>query len=73
MDVRLTDREIEILQSLLDFEGNINAVADKLCISRATVRNHLHTNIYKKLMVNSLLGAVKVALTLNLLHIDKSS
>lgn len=54
---KLSTREIEVLQALsegLPFKN----IADKLFISIDTVRYHTK-NIYKKLQVNSKLGAVK--------------
>ncbi len=53
----LSPREIEVLQALsegLQFKN----IADKLFIAIDTVRYHTK-NIYKKLHVNSKLGAVK--------------
>ena len=53
----LTAREIEVLQALSDGLAAKN-VADKLFVSIDTIRYHTK-NIYKKLHVNSKLGAVK--------------
>ncbi|GGK51311.1 MULTISPECIES: response regulator transcription factor [Flavobacteriaceae] len=53
----LTSREIEVLQALSDGLAAKN-VANKLFVSIDTIRYHTK-NIYKKLHVNSKLGAVK--------------
>lgn len=53
----LTAREIEVLQALSDGLAAKN-IADKLFVSIDTIRYHTK-NIYKKLHVNSKLGAVK--------------
>jgi DNA-binding NarL/FixJ family response regulator len=56
-DIQLSDREIQILTNLS--RGNsYKIIADTVCISIDTVRYHIR-NIYKKLHVNSKLGAVK--------------
>ncbi len=54
---KLTSREIEVLQALSEGEPFKN-IADKLFVTIDTVRYH-SKNIYKKLNVNSKLGAVK--------------
>lgn len=53
----LTPREIEVLQAMSDGLASKN-IADKLFVSIDTIRFHTK-NIYKKLQVNSKLGAVK--------------
>lgn len=53
----LTAREIEVLQAMSDGLAAKN-IADKLFVSIDTIRYHTK-NIYKKLQVNSKLGAVK--------------
>jgi len=53
----LTAREIEVLQSISEGLAAKN-IADKLFVSIDTIRYHTK-NIYKKLHVNSKLGAVK--------------
>jgi PAS domain S-box-containing protein len=55
----LTRRELEILR-LLTQGLNTTAVADRLHVSRATVRNHVQ-NIFAKLGVHSRLAAVAYA------------
>jgi len=56
----LTTRELEVLRLLADGRGT-EEVADDLCISAATVRNHVQ-NILRKLDVHSKLEAVSAAL-----------
>jgi DNA-binding NarL/FixJ family response regulator len=53
----LTAREIEVLQAISEGLAAKN-IADKLFVSIDTIRYHTK-NIYKKLHVNSKLGAVK--------------
>ena len=53
----LTDREIEVLQAMSDGLAAKN-IADKLFVTIDTIYYHTK-NIYKKLHVNSKLGAVK--------------
>ena len=55
-DYRLTNRENEILYSLVD-GLSYKKVADKYCVSITTVRTHI-CNIYHKLHVNSKAEAV---------------
>lgn len=55
----LSPREIEILQMLAS-GAKTNAVAEQLCISRSTVRNHIR-NILTKLDVHTRLEAVRRA------------
>lgn len=64
-DYRLTDREKDILQCLVEGLSKKEA-ADKLCISYHTVDNHVR-NIYDKLEVHSSSGAVAKALKEHLL------
>lgn len=52
----LTDRELEILELLMD-GGRASDVAEKLFLSVKTVKNHL-TNIYAKLGVSSAVQAI---------------
>jgi DNA-binding NarL/FixJ family response regulator len=54
--VELTTREREVL-SLMKQGASTARTADKLCISRATVRNHIQ-NIFSKLGVHTRLEAV---------------
>jgi DNA-binding NarL/FixJ family response regulator len=68
----LTTREVEILQATLDYDGDLFKVADELFISQQTVRNHLHKNIYKKLMVSSLIGALRVGLLQDWISLEAS-
>jgi DNA-binding NarL/FixJ family response regulator len=55
-DYRLTNRENEILYSLVD-GLSYKRIADKYCVSISTVRTHI-CNIYHKLHVNSKAEAV---------------
>lgn len=59
-DVRLTDREKEILSGLSDGES-YSSIADALFISVDTVRYHIR-NIYQKLQVHSQSAAVSQAI-----------
>lgn len=56
----LTQRELEILR-LLVAEKSSSQIADELYISTGTVENHRY-NIFKKLGVSNVVGAVKFAL-----------
>jgi DNA-binding NarL/FixJ family response regulator len=58
---RLTRREAEVLRLLIS-GGTNRALADRLHISPATVRNHTH-NIFEKLGVQNRLAAVTLALS----------
>lgn len=67
--VRLTDREVQILQMLAD--GCTPAeVAERLFISPKTVRNHL-TKVYDKLGVNSRSAAIVVGLQHRLIELPE--
>jgi DNA-binding NarL/FixJ family response regulator len=55
-DYRLTNRENEILYSLVD-GLSYKKIADKFCVSISTIRTHI-CNIYNKLHVNSKAEAV---------------
>ncbi len=56
----LTSREREVLR-LLASGASTNAIADTLCVSLFTVRNHIH-NVLTKLGVHNRLEAVTLAL-----------
>lgn len=56
----LTQRELEILR-LLVAEKSSSQIADELYISSGTVENHRY-NIFKKLGVSNVVGAVKFAI-----------
>jgi two-component system nitrate/nitrite response regulator NarL len=59
----LTSREREIITTLLSFESSTNEeIADHLCISQSTLKNHL-TTIYSKLEVKNRVQLMKYALT----------
>ena len=57
---KLTSREIEILQLIVE-ELQSHEIADKLCISLATVETH-RRNLMQKLGVKSVVGLTKYAL-----------
>ena len=57
--VILSDRELEILQLIAEGRSN-RQIADHLCLSPHTVKNHVH-NILKKLRVQRRLEAIKYA------------
>lgn len=64
-DIKLTDREIEILR-LLDEGGTHEEIAGELYISVATVRYHIK-NIYQKMDVNNKILALRKAKDLRLI------
>ena len=58
----LTAREREIIAALVNFESSTNdELADRLCISNSTLKNHL-TTIYAKLAVANRIQLLKYAL-----------
>ena len=58
----LTTREREIIAALVNFESSTNdELADRLCISNSTLKNHL-TTIYAKLAVANRIQLLKYAL-----------
>ncbi len=59
-DFQLTERETEILKLLVD-GFSYKSIAAKCTISTGTVNSHI-SHIYEKLQVNSMAGAVSVAL-----------
>lgn len=61
----LTSREIQILRMMAD-GTSARGIADSLCISLPTARNHIQ-NIFRKLDVHSKLEAVSLALRTHLL------
>jgi len=66
-DYHLSNREMEVLALLV--QGNsYKMIADKLCITYATVRSHM-TKIYEKLHVTSMTEAVAKAINQKLLSV----
>ena len=63
---KLTSREIEILQLIVE-ELQSHEIADKLCISLATVETH-RRNLMQKLGVKSVVGLTKYALKHQLIN-----
>jgi DNA-binding NarL/FixJ family response regulator len=64
--VQLTRRERKIITSIVIFEASTNEeIADHLCISKSTLKNHL-TTIYSKLEVKNRIQLMKYALKHNL-------
>lgn len=58
----LTPREREIIAALVNFESSTNEeIADRLCISTSTLKNHL-TTVYHKLEVGNRVQLLKYAL-----------
>lgn len=68
----LTERELEVLQCAFNHDGDLKQTAGKLSIAHNTVRSHFHKNIFKKLMVNTIPGAFRVGLALNLISLEQS-
>ncbi len=67
----LTAREREVIRSLVMFEASTNEeIADHLCISKSTLKNHL-TTIYSKLELKNRIELLKYALTHKLAEPDK--
>lgn len=60
----LSGRELEVLHEIANGLSN-KEVAEKLCISLATVKSHM-IHMYRKLEVNSRVSAVQVAKDMNL-------
>jgi DNA-binding NarL/FixJ family response regulator len=58
-ETELTEREVEVLKLVAKGSSN-KQVADDLCISVDTVKNHLK-NIYKKLDVRNKIEAIRSA------------
>jgi len=67
----LTAREREIIRSLVAFEASTNEeIADHLCISKSTLKNHL-TTIYSKLGLKNRIELLKYALAHKLAEPDE--
>lgn len=64
----LTPREYQILELMVAGLNN-NAIAEKLKISKFTVKNHI-SNILGKLGVKNRIEAVRIAIERELVHID---
>ncbi len=64
-DIRLTEREVEILQ-LIAQEKSSEEIAESLFISRRTVETH-RKNIIKKTEVKSVVGLLKIGYKLGLI------
>jgi len=62
----LTSREVQVLQ-LLALGTPTKAIAQRLCISPSTVKNHIQ-NIFSKLKVHSRVQAVALAFRYNLIQ-----
>lgn len=65
-DTEITDREAEVLQQLSNGETRI-MIADNLNVSRHTVDSHIR-NIYRKLQVHNVSGAIKKAAELGIFN-----
>lgn len=67
----LTERQLEILQCLFDFDHDFDAVAQKLVITRGSAVQHMK-NIYRKLLVNNAAGAFRVGLAKGWISLEAS-
>ncbi len=65
-DADITEREAEVLQQMADGETRIG-IADRLNVSRHTVDSHIR-NIYRKLQVHNVSGAIKKATELGIFN-----
>lgn len=65
-DAEITERETEVLQQLANGETRI-LIADNLNVSRHTVDSHIR-NIYRKLQVHNVSGAIKKAAELGIFN-----
>lgn len=68
----LTQRELEVLQSIFNHDGDIDKVAADLSIDKGTVQTHLYKKIYNKLHVNTLAGATRTGQALKLIDLTIS-
>lgn len=66
-EVRLTDREIEVLVHAVDGKS-ARQIADDMYVSKRTVDFHLG-NIYNKLQVSNRIQAMRMAVRLGLVKI----
>ncbi|TMG16775.1 MAG: response regulator transcription factor, partial [Chloroflexi bacterium] len=64
----LTERETEILQSVVEGKGN-KAIANRLGLSEGTIKSHLR-NIYRKLRVQTRAEAAAQAVQLDIDRTD---
>lgn len=64
----LTEREREILRHIAEGETS-RQIAEKLCISLATVKSH-RNNLMKKLKCNDMAGLIKIAIKKGLVMAD---
>jgi DNA-binding NarL/FixJ family response regulator len=65
-DSEITEREAEVLQQLANGETRI-IIADNLNVSRHTIDSHIR-NIYRKLQVHNVSGAIKKAAELGIFN-----
>ncbi len=65
-DAEITERETEVLEQLANGETRI-LIADNLNVSRHTVDSHIR-NIYRKLQVHNVSGAIKKAAELGIFN-----
>jgi DNA-binding NarL/FixJ family response regulator len=65
---KLTKREIEVLQGLVDTNGDLQVIADKMVIDLTTVISH-KSRLFCKLRVSSKLAAVLEGLKRGLINI----
>lgn len=69
MNYNLTAREIQVLKLVWDDHPN-KEIAIRLQIAENTVKQHLY-HILAKLNVRSKVGAVRKALAMGILHVEK--
>jgi DNA-binding NarL/FixJ family response regulator len=65
VNVNLTAKELEVLQYLKEGYSN-KELADLLCVTEATIKNHL-SNIFAKLEVRDRIQAVLLAIRYDLI------
>jgi two-component system, NarL family, nitrate/nitrite response regulator NarL len=68
---KISKRELEVLQGLIDCGGEYKAIADKMIIAETTVKTHVN-RIFEKLGVTNRTAAVIEGLRRNLIRLHPS-